>query len=76
MPAVKGVAGTRVAVLLDVIYVTTPGSAAVPGPVNVILVALMVAGFMASLKVTVMGELGQTPVAPATGVTEAINGAA
>jgi hypothetical protein len=42
----------------------------VPGPVNVKVVALIVAGFMATLKVAVTIVLGQTPTAPARGVTE------
>lgn len=41
-----------------------------PGPVTVKVVVLMVAGFMASLKVAVTTVLGQMPGAPLGGVTE------
>jgi hypothetical protein len=42
----------------------------VPGPVNVKVVVLIVAGFIATLKAAVTAVLGQTPTAPARGVTE------
>jgi hypothetical protein len=43
-----------------------------PGPVNVNVVAglMIVAAFIASLKVAVTIEFGQTPAAPVGGVTE------
>ena len=48
----------------------------VPGPVKVKVVVLIVAGFIASLKVAVTTVLGQTPTAPASGVTEITVGGA
>jgi len=48
----------------------------VPGPVNVKVVVLIVAGFIASLKVAVTTVLGHKPTAPARGVTEITVGAA
>ena len=44
----------------------------VPGPVKVKVVAglTIVDGFIATLKVAVTAVLGQTPTAPARGVTE------
>jgi len=48
----------------------------VPGPVKVKVVVLIVAGFIASLKVAVTTVLGQTPAAPLGGVTEITVGGA
>jgi energy-converting hydrogenase Eha subunit B len=42
----------------------------VPGPVNVKVVVLIVAAFIAWLKVAVTTVLGQTPTAPFAGVSE------
>jgi hypothetical protein len=42
----------------------------VPGPIKVKVVALIVAGFIASLKVAVTTVLGQTPTIAFGGVTE------
>jgi hypothetical protein len=42
----------------------------VPGPVNVKVVVLIVAGFIASLKVAVTAVLGHIPKARLGGVTE------
>lgn len=48
----------------------------VPGPVNVKVAVLMVAGFIARLKVAVTTVLGQIPVIPFRGVTEITVGGA
>jgi hypothetical protein len=59
----------KVAVSLDATYVTTPATGVVPGPVKVKVVSVIVAGFIATLKVAVTGALGHTPVAAARGAT-------
>ena len=51
-------------------YATTPATGVVPGPIKVKVVLLMVVGFIASLKVAVGTELGQTPIVPTGGVSE------
>jgi len=56
--------------------VTVPATGVAPGPVTVNVVALIVAGFMASLKVAEMGVLTATPVAPLIGTVETTVGAA
>jgi len=61
----SGVDGVKVKIVLVVSCVTIPTT---PGA-TVKVVALMVAGFIALLKVAVITALGQT-VAPLTGVTE------
>ena len=60
--------GVKVAV--EPAKVTAPATGVVPGPVKVKVVVLMVAGFMAWLKVAVTTVLGQTPAAPFAGVSE------
>ena len=63
--------GVKVAILVDELYVTCPETFVVPGPVNVKVVVVIVAGFIALLNVAVMRiVLGQTRVDPSTGVTE------
>ena|ERR1700722_9097502 len=47
----------------------SPGSAAPVGPFNVKVVPLIVAGFIALLKVAVTTVLTQAPLAPSTGAT-------
>jgi hypothetical protein len=47
--------------------VTTPATGTAPGPVKVKVVALIVAGFMATPKVAVTVVFGQTPAAPLRG---------
>jgi hypothetical protein len=65
------VEGVKVAVSLSASYVTTPGTATGGVPaVKVKFVVLIVAGFIARLKVAVTTVLGQMPNAPARGVTE------
>jgi hypothetical protein len=63
----RGLDGVNVAV--DAAYVTTPVTGVVPGPVKVKVVVLIVAGFIASLKVAVTAVLGQTPFAGVTEIT-------
>ena len=46
----------------------------VPGPVNVKVVPLIVAGFIARLKVALTGALGHAPVEALRGVTEVVVG--
>jgi hypothetical protein len=48
--------------------------AGVPGAVNVKVVALIVEGFIGTLKVAVTAALEQTPTAPARGTTEIVGG--
>jgi hypothetical protein len=64
----RAVDGVKVAV--EAAYVTTPSTGVVPGPVNVNVEPLMVAGFIASLKVAVATVLEQTPVVAVGGVSE------
>lgn len=47
-----------------------------PGPTKVKVVALIVEGFIARLKVAVTNVLGQMPVVPLTGKTETTVGGA
>ena len=65
-------------VAVDSAYVTTPVTGVVPGPVNVKVVAglMIVAGFIASLKVAVTAVLGHIPAARLSGVTEITVGGA
>ena len=53
---------------------TTPATGVAPGPVSVKVPALMVVGFMASLKVAEIVVLTATAVAPFTGIVEATVG--
>jgi hypothetical protein len=63
--------GVKVATLVDELYVTCPETFVVPGPVNVKVVVVIVAGFIALLNVAVMRTvLGQTRVEASSGVTE------
>jgi energy-converting hydrogenase Eha subunit B len=50
--------------------VTAPETAVLPGPVSVKVDEVIVAGFIAWLKVAVMAEAIATPVAPLAGVTD------
>jgi hypothetical protein len=52
-----------------------PATGAEAGPVSVKVVALMVDGFMALLKVAVTAALAQAPLAPLGGATEITAGA-
>ena len=66
----RGADGVKVKIVLVescVMVPVTPGA-------TIKVVALMVEGFIALLKVTVTTELGQTPAAPLRGVTEATVG--
>jgi hypothetical protein len=56
--------------------VTVPATGVAPGPVTVNVAALIVAGFMALLKVAEIVVLTPTPVAPLTGTVETTVGAA
>ena len=67
------VVGVNVAVVP--VKVTVPATGVAPGPVNVNVVALIVAGFIASLKVAEIGVLTATAVAPITGTVETTVGA-
>ncbi|MFZ0420236.1 MAG: hypothetical protein WAM04_19185 [Candidatus Sulfotelmatobacter sp.] len=76
MLSARALDGVKVAVSLDALYVTTPLTDAASGPVNVKVVLLIVAGFIAALKAAVTGALGQTPTAALRGTTETTVGAA
>jgi hypothetical protein len=67
--------GVKVAVVPAAAYVTVPATGVVPGPVNVKVVPLIVAGFIATLKVAVTSVLGHTPLAGLRGVAETTIGA-
>jgi hypothetical protein len=60
--------GVNVAVVPE--YVIVPPTAVAPGPVNVNVAALIVAGFIASLNVAETVVLTATAVAPLTGTVE------
>jgi len=63
--------GVKVKIVLVVSEVITPATATGGVPaVKVKVVALIVAGCIARLNVAVTAALGQTPTAPARGVTE------
>ena len=49
---------------------TVPATAVPPGPASVKVVAAIVAGFIASLKVALTTWLMGTPVAPLAGIVE------
>jgi hypothetical protein len=72
---VRAAAGAKIAVLLATLYVTCPISAVPLGPVRVKVVELIVAGFMALLKVAVTIVLIQAPLAPVSGATDTATGA-
>ena len=63
-------AGVNVATEPAATYVTAPVTPTPPGPVNMKVVASIVAGFIASLKVALSTWLMGTPVAPLTGMVE------
>jgi uncharacterized protein (DUF58 family) len=67
-------AGVKIAVSLEASKVTTPATAAVPGPVTVKVEPSIDAGFIGLLKVAVTIELGQAPAAPLGGVREVTTG--
>src|SRR5271154_1322374 len=64
--------GLKVAVVPE--YVTAPATGVTPGPVTVKVVPVMVAGFMASLKVAEIGVLTVTAVARFAGTVETTDG--
>src|SRR5580693_3715445 len=66
VPMARGLEGVKVKIVLDGSWVMVPVT---PGD-TVKVAALMVATFMASLKVAVTTELEQTPVEALGGVTE------
>jgi hypothetical protein len=63
-------AGVNVATEPAATKVTAPVTATPPGPLNVKVVALIVAGVMATLKVALRAWLMGTLVAPFTGTVE------
>ena len=67
MLGARAAAGAKIAVLLATLYVTCPISAVPLGPVRVKVVELIVAGFIALLKVAVTIVLIQAPLAPLSG---------
>jgi hypothetical protein len=73
--AARFAAGVNVATEPAGTYVTIPVTAAPPGPVTVKLVAVIVAGFIATLNVALSAWLMGTPVAPLTGTVEITVGA-
>jgi len=68
--AARLAAGVKVAVLLPPKYVTVPATGVVPGPVTVNVSGVIVAAFIASLKVAEIFVLVGTPVAPFAGLVE------
>lgn len=65
------VEGIKVATSVADAYVTCPATLAPPGPVTVNVDLLIVAGFIALLKVALtMVLLGQTATLPSAGVTD------
>jgi hypothetical protein len=68
--AARLAAGVKVAVLLPPKYVTVPATGVVPGPVTVKVSGVIVAAFIASLKVAEIFVLVGTPVAPLAGLVE------
>lgn len=71
--AERAAEGVKVAVLVDSTYVTAPATLAAPGPPNVKVEVLIVAGFIALLNTAVITTglaLGQTPTLPSGGVTK------
>jgi hypothetical protein len=68
VPVVRADEGVNVAVVPA--KVTPPFTGVAPGPANVNVAALMVAGFMGSLKVAEIVVLRATPVAPFAGTVE------
>jgi hypothetical protein len=64
----RAAVGVNVAVVPE--YVIVPPTAVAPGPVNVNVAALIVAGFIASLNVAETAVLTATAVAPLTGTVE------
>ena len=70
MASARLVAGGKIAVLLAELYVTCPDTVAPFGPTNVNVVASIVDGFIALLKVAVTMVLGHAPLAPLGGATE------
>jgi hypothetical protein len=69
------VVGVNVATMVAALYVTAPGTGVVPGPATVKVVALMVAGSIASLKVAVTVLLVATPAEPQMGMVAVTVGA-
>jgi hypothetical protein len=66
----RGLDGVKIAARLGASYVTSPATDVVPGPVNVNVVAFMVAGFIAALNVATAMLLGHIPFVPSGGPTE------
>jgi hypothetical protein len=63
-------AGVKVATEPAATYVTAPITATPPGPVTAKVIGLIVAGFIATLKVAVRAWLMGTPVAPLAGMVK------
>jgi hypothetical protein len=69
--AIRLAEGVNVAISVDELYVTCPETFVEPGPVNVKVALLIVAGFIALLNVAVMRSVfGQTRVDASSGVTD------
>ena len=67
----RSAAGVNVAVLLTALKVTLPGTTAPPGPVSVMLPALVMdSGSIASLNVTLIGRSIAAPTDPHTGKSD------
>ena len=73
--AASALVGVKIAAEPETAYTTVPGTTTPPGAVSVNVVPLIVAGFIASLKVAATAWLVGTPVAPLTGFVETTEGA-
>ena len=75
VPLARELPGVKVAELLAELYVTVPVTAVPPCAASVKVVAVMVDGFIAVLKVAVTVDVTATPVAPLVGETAVTVGA-